>query len=296
MAKKYFYEHGLPFSTKLASNIDNLMLRIKNKKASLLVIDGGVGEGKTTLGIHVSDYAMGGYKKVAENKWEKTKIETDFKKQYAMGGDQFQEKLQICYETKTITVIYDEAGDFNRRGALTQFNQRLNRIFETYRAFKILVIIILPSFNVLENSLFDLKVPRLLINCYGRNNKQGNFRAYSLYRMHYIKHKMTKLVVKEYAYSQVVPNFRGHYLDVEAYRSAELDKISTAGKLNIVSENVLKSRGLISLKEMGSKLCRSERWVRANLTKLKIKHQTTHKRRNYYDITALEFLRQELGR
>ena len=34
-------------------------------------------------------------------------------------------------------IVYDEAGDFNRRGALTKSNAQLNRAFEACRAFKI---------------------------------------------------------------------------------------------------------------------------------------------------------------
>jgi hypothetical protein len=295
--KRFFYDHGLPFSTKVAENIDSLLLRIKKKKASMIIIDGGVGEGKTTLGVHIADYVQGKYIKDAKGKlrWKNTGKDISFKTQYAIGGDQFQEKLQISYEKKLAVVIYDEAGDFNTRGALTAFNQRLNRIFQTYRAFKILVIIILPNFKVLDNNLFDLKVPRLLFNCYNRDEYQGNFRAYSLYRMHYVRAKMEKLVVKEYGYSQIAPNFRGHYLDLEPKRSKEMDELSTKGKLDIVSDNVLQSKGLISKKNMASKLCRTERWITAKLNKLKIKPQTTHKKRNYYDAAALEFLRNELS-
>ena len=295
--QRYFYDHGLPFSTKVAENIDSLILRIKKKKASMVVIDGGVGEGKTTFGVHIADYVQGKYIRQAKKElgWTNTQNDINFKNQYAIGGDQFQEKLQISYELKLAVAIYDEAGDFSTRGALTAFNKRLNRIFQTYRAFKILVIIILPNFNVLENNLFDLKIPRLLFNCHNRDDYQGNFRAYSLYRMHYLKDKMRKLVIKEFAYTQVTPNFRGHYLDLEPNRSKELDEISTKGKLEIVSENVLESKGLISKKTIASKLCRTERWVTAKLNKLKIKSQMTHKKRNYYDASALEFLRNELA-
>ena len=50
------YKHGLPFSEKLAENVKDLIARIDLNKASLIVIDGGVGEGKTTLAVHIADY------------------------------------------------------------------------------------------------------------------------------------------------------------------------------------------------------------------------------------------------
>ena len=50
---KWLYKHGLPFSEKLKQNIDELIQRVKNNKASLIIIDGGVGEGKTLSLIHI---------------------------------------------------------------------------------------------------------------------------------------------------------------------------------------------------------------------------------------------------
>ena len=276
------YKHGLPFSQSLEPNLDDLIDRINKKKASLVVIDGGVGEGKTTLAIEVADNVQGRH--------------ISFKNQYAMGGLAFQEKLEICHALKLKVVIYDEAGDFSKRGSLTAFNKRLNRIFDTYRAYEILIIIILPCFNVLDNHLFDLKIPRLLLNCYGRTQKYGNYRAFSLYGMHYIKFRMKnpKLVIKEWAYNQVNPNFRGHYLDVSVKRSIQLDKISQEGKKAILSENILESKGLIPIKTIMSKLNRSNAWCRDKLKKSKLKHVRVYKKRKYYESSVIEVLREEL--
>lgn len=276
------YSHGLPFDKTLAVSIDALRDRIERKKSAMIIIDGGLGEGKTTLAVHIADYY--------------NNREISFKDQYSMGGDKFQEQLYICHEKGLPVIIYDESGDFSKRGALTKFNQRLNRVFETFRAFKILVILVLPNFNVLENQLLENKVPRMLINCHSRNRRQGNYRVYSLYRMHYIKHKMTKLVVKEYAYTQVTPNFRGHYLDLDPERSQELDRIGSQGKLEIITENVLEAKGLISIQGLCKRLQRSDIWIRGKLKKLKIKEQVIHKRRKYYDALVLDFLRNELQR
>ena len=47
----------LPFSEVLAWNLDTLDDRIfRMNKAALIVLDGGVGEGKTTLAVHCVDY------------------------------------------------------------------------------------------------------------------------------------------------------------------------------------------------------------------------------------------------
>ena len=45
--KRILYNYGLPFSKDLARNLDEQKERVKGRKASLIIIDGGIGEGKT---------------------------------------------------------------------------------------------------------------------------------------------------------------------------------------------------------------------------------------------------------
>lgn len=276
------YKDGLPFSKKLGENLDPIMARIDKKKASLLLIDGGLGEGKSTLAIECADYVA---RKLI-----------DLKINYSMGGDQFQENLEICYNKAEVVVIYDEAGDFARRGALTTFNRRLVRIFETYRAFKIMVILALPNFAILDERLFELKIPRLLIHCYGRTENQGNFKCYSLYRMQYIKDRMKKLIIKEFSYGMVQPNFYGHFLDLSPERSRALDEISIKGKEKIVTANILESSGLINIVGLMRKLHRSRAWVSNKIRALKLKEARIYKKSKYYDGGVLDILREEMVR
>ena len=270
----------MPFSDPLMRDIQSLKNRIKGKKASMLVIDGGVGEGKTTFAVEVADAYQGS--------------PIDLRKQYAMGGDDFQEKLVMCYDSELIVLIYDEAGDFNSRGALTAFNRMLNRVFDTFRAFEILVILVLPSFHVLDSPLFDKRIPRMLIHCHSRTSKAGNFSGYSLYRMYYLRHKIKKYIVPTYAYSGTSPNYRGHFLDLSHSRSEGLAKISIEGKKQIVNENILKNRGLLSYKDLSRKLSMSVIWIKRRVAKLKIKENMKYKRNKFFDVQALERLRNEI--
>jgi hypothetical protein len=282
--KHYLYSYGKPFGMVAVKSIALIKERIIKNKAGIIIVDGGVGEGKTTLATHLADEFQGS--------------PIDFKKQYAFGGEQFQEKLQICYDSKLEVIIYDEAGDFSRRGALTEFNKRLVRVFETFRAFRIMVIVVLPNFTVLESSLFDLKIPRALFNCHNRTDFSGNFRAYSLYRMLWVRAKMQekKMVIKQMAYSSVTPNFRGHFLDLPPDRSAELNKLCMEGKLNSLSDNILKSKGLVSFDYLMNKLNRSKVWLNAQLRKLRLKEKVVYKRKRYFEAGILETLRGQLQR
>ena len=278
--KIYRYDNGLPFNTLLAKNLDSLKERIRIGKASMVIVDGGLGEGKTTMAVHVADYFQG--------------KPIDVKEQYGMGGLSFQEKLEICYIKKHPVVIYDEAGDFNKRGALTYFNKQLSRIFETYRAFKILVVLVIPNMGLLDSTLFYNKIPQLLINCYNRLENYGNYRAYSLYRMYYIMEYMSRAVVKQKAYGKVRSNFKGQFLDLTPKRSKLLENLSKEGKKEIVTKATLSAQGFVNIKYIATKLNRGIEWVRLKINERGIQPVKKVKKAFYYDKEVLQILSEDL--
>lgn len=284
MTKRYLYENGLPFSDILRFNLIDLDKRVSEKFASLLIFDGGVGKGKTTLASHSADFinSLHGLPPIK------------FKEQLATGGGDFLKKLRICYDKKLPCIIYSEAGDFNRRGALTRFNALLTRTFETFRAFRIVVILDLPNFNVLDKGLFDSNVPRLLIHIDDRTAKSGNFRGYSLYRMFYLRARMEKLTVKAFAYELVRPNFYGHFLNYPPQREKELDAFTIKGKLKILRSSEIEADGLFNYNKLSTKLNRSNEWVRKAVRLLKIKHKRIIDRAKYFDEQALNTLSEYL--
>ena len=281
---KHLYEHGLPFSEKLAENLKDLVDRIRFNKASMIIVDGGVGEGKTTLMVEMADHINSLYD------FPDISLELKNHPQLALGGADFLKQLRLCYEKKLVVIIYDEAGDFNRRGALTRFNAMLNRTFETFRGFKILVILGLPSFSVLDSDIMNKQIPRLLLHVSQRTEESGHFKGYSLYRMMYIKDKMKKLVVKPFAYDLVEPNFYGHFLDLDPVRANQLDKISTKGKMDVLKKAEVQIEGLMNYSEMAKKLGRSVVWARMVVSKLRIKPTRLISRVRYFDETIVNRL------
>ena len=276
----FFYKNGLPFQNTLDRNLDALRERIEMNKASLMVISGPVGEGKTTLAVHCAEYYQRG--------------KLDFKKQIAFGGEQFQEKLQMCIDDKIGVLIYDEAGDFNSRGSLTSFNQQINRVFETFRTFRIFIILCLPMFSVLDSALFDKAIPRLLLYCHGRGMRYGSYKGYSLSRMYYLKDRMKRITVPPQAFGQVSPNFYGNFLDLEPARSRSLDEISTSEKSEILNENILSNRGLLDYKALSKTLNMSMEWVKLNVRKLKLEHNFIFKKRKYFDPSVIPKLKEAM--
>jgi len=288
----FVYDHGLPFRELLAKNIDDLMERIRKKKASLLIVDGGVGEGKTTLGVHLADYVNIRYG---------TGKPVDFRgAQMAMGGKEFGEKLIQCHDEKLLVILYDEAGDFDKKTTLSNFNRRLMRIFEMYRGFKILVILALPRFYKLENELFDLGIPRMLVHCEDRTEGQGNFRVFDLEQMYYIKHHAMKIIVKPKCYDFGMSNFQGHFLDLPPERSRDLDAVSVASKRRETKKTVFDVKGRFSVELIAKHFGMSIRWVRLKLKEVEdVGDVVTFERKKWYRKEILqqieELERNQLG-
>lgn len=278
----HLYSYGKPFSQIVCKVMNSVRDRIEMKKAAIVVIDGGLGSGKTTLAIHLAEEYQG------------TPINLEH--QYAFGGDQFIEKLNICNELGYKVVIYDEAGDFSRRNALSEFNRKINMVFDTFRVFSIMVIVVLPIFSVLDKHLFDLQVPRLLFNCHARKKYQGNFRAYSLDKMNHLRFKMRdrKFISENIAYSLVTPNFRGHFLDLTPEKSKELEGITLEGKTGILTDNILKSKGLVSKEFFMKRLGKTKQTVERYMREEGVKPEVIYKNKAYYHKELLEFLSEKV--
>jgi hypothetical protein len=296
--KRFYYDTGLPFSLSLKIDLDDLKQRtLIENKASMLIIDGLIGLGKTTLASHCADYLNGGYEQVTKRKFKVIKEKLiDLQKQLALGGNDFAKKLRICHEEGFVVLIYDEAGDFNSRGALTKFNAMVNRVFEVFRAFKVIVILCLPSFTSLDKSLITKGVPRLLIHITDRNQDYGDYKVYSLWHIHYLLDKMKKLVVKTDSFRLTQPVKRGHFLDLPNERAKELDEISTKSKLETLEDVEIKIDGLFCYNDLAKRLGRSISWISKAMNKLHIPAKKVWKNRKYFDDNALEVLSEEIDK
>lgn len=273
------YDNGFPFDDTLKANIDDQIERVKNNRASLIIFDGPVGIGKTTAAVIVADYIN--YKRGLQD------ISLDIKDhpQMALGGEQFGRNLRVCFEKNLPTIVYDESGDFSKRGSISAFNQQVNRIFETYRGFKIIVMLCLPKFYTLDNQIFDNEIPRMLINIKERSKSYVDFRAYGLNEMNWIRYYIEKRpkAVRNKCYGYVEPNFRGHMLNLDDARAKQLDKLSTLGKISLLEDIEISMAGLISYYEIAKKVRKSPIWVKLTLKKLGITPKSFIHRKAYFD-------------
>jgi hypothetical protein len=286
-----WYESGLPFDVKLAENLDLVLARVRSKKASMIIIDGLMGEGKTTEAVHVADYLNGAYEKIGVKQWKFNPAKAiDLETQYSMGGNKFLENIQIGMEKQLSVSLYDEGGDFNKRGSLTAFNQQLNRLFDTYRAFAIVPIICLPNAGVIDRELFLKGVPRMMIHCENRTATYGRYRAYSLWRYMFVLQKMQKSTVPQQAYVRTFPNFYGQFKDLPEERRALLEKIGKEGKKEILTNNVLKSRGLVSVRDMSRRLNLSTQHTNKLIRETGVKAEMEYKKIRYFHTSAIDTL------
>jgi len=293
-ATKTIYKHGLPFDATLKENLDEqLNLRIKAKFPSLLIIDGQQGEGKTTLLTHIIDYIN------SIHGLPECDLSIKHHPQLAMGSTEFFKSFNICRSKNLPIIGYDEAGDFSKRGSISRLNALLNRVFETFRSSKIIVILSLPNFNILDSHLFDLGVPRGLLHCHGRMDTitYGNYSGYSLYGMNWIRYWFDKFSkpLRHQCYSKTFPNFRGHFKNLPTDRANKLSSLSDFGKKNQVVRAEIESAGLISYTAISAKLDRSIIWCKKKIAELKIKPVRKIGRKNYFSSETLDRMASHLA-
>lgn len=270
MDYEHLYQNGLPFNKELKENLDQqLAQRINNNFPSLLLIDGGQGQGKTTLMVHIIDYIN------KKHGFPECRLGIKDHPQISLGGKEFIKNFNICRKEGLPILGYDEAGDFSRRGSISRFNAMLNRRFETFRSSNIIIVLALPNFNILDNHLFDLQVPRGLLHLQDRQRtiKYGNYYAYSLYAMNWIRHWFEKLpkAIRHQCYSKTTSNFKGQFKNLPPEREKKLGNLSDYGKTKESMEAEIRLEGLMTYKDLALKVNRSIKWCRKFVYDNKVK-------------------------
>jgi len=269
---------GTPFSNEVIT--DNLKIineRVTKKNlASVILIDGGLGKGKTTTAVQMASFIQGS--------------PIDFNKQLALGGGELMDKLIICQKEKLPVLVYDEASDFNRRGALTKFNAEVNRVFDVCRAFKVVILVVLPCVVVLDKDLFNKGIVRAVIHVADKSKNFNLCWVYSAYRACYLVRDLKdskKNPVLGKAYLKTHFNFDFRTYDLIKDRSKELEKFSTASKLKVLRNSTVRLQGLINMDQIAEQLGMSKGWVSLTIRNHKVACKSVHHRVKYFDSAAL---------
>lgn len=231
------YKNGLLFTDGLKKNIEGAYRKIHIEGFhSLITISGTMGKGKTTLAVLIADY----YNKICGLG------NIDLNKQLAFGSEDFVKKLEICHKENLKVLIYDEAGDFDKRQSMTKQNQNLNMVFNTFRQYKIFIIMCTPSIEVYDERLFKNAVVRWGIHIKKRTPIYASYSLYHVKPLSYTRYYMRTVGAKFPAgvYNFIQTFCHGHFLNLEPKRAEELARISMIGKEKLLSEMMEKDKKL----------------------------------------------------
>lgn len=265
--------------------IDEQIKRLDVNKPSVLVIDGMHGAGKTCLASHIAQYVESQYK-----------AQFDYKNQVGKGMEKFLEKLNYVKKNNLHVVIYDEAEDFERRGAMSKFNRLLNRVFSVLRATQIMVIVVLGMVDKLEKEPLKKGLVRALINVHDRGARTADVRIYDggniFYLLNQIMLMEKKGVHPAQAYRKTMPLFRTRVLKPDEADAKAWDMIDLREKGDILDTASLRTKGLMDIKELSRESGYAVMTLRAMFSKLK-PDVVKIGRKNYYYKSILERISQQ---
>jgi hypothetical protein len=275
------YANGTAFDQLelLDRNIKNCLIRLKDRQPIVIIIDGGQSTGKTTLSISLADrfnYLIG---------QPEVALEQKDNVQYAFGGEQLIKKLPLCQDQNKVIIVYDESGDYNRKGALSRFNKTMDRAMDMVRIFQVAIIIVCHDFTKLPREIIDKKIATMLIHCTQRTpgKPYATAKVYDYTGMCWIQHYKKQEVVPEQSYIKVYPNFYFRFKDLHPTRSNQLHELGGTKKIELFKQTEVKMAGLITFKEIGYKIGMSEAWVKSQVRRLKIKEESIYKKRKYFN-------------
>lgn len=204
-----------------------------------------------------------------------------------MGANEFVTKFNKCREQGYHAILYDEAGDFAKRGALSMVNKMIIRRFETIRSSKIMVFMSLPLFYSLDAALFDYSIVQGLVHTYGKKQtlNYGNYKTYDAVGVDWLNYWIYEKLKKPERYKAfniVLPNFMGHFKDLSPKRAEQLEILSNKAKDRESFKALIKAEGLVSIPGLSDKFGKSVNSIRQILLKLKIKPTRRIKHANYY--------------
>lgn len=279
-------ENNTPFNVpeKIYNFLKGALINIHDNIPAVITIDGGQGSGKTTLAIELADAINHLTGKTEVNLKEKENV------QYGVGAEQFLKKLPESSAQQYLINIYDEGGDYSRKGALSRFNKAMDQAMATVRVYKSIIIIVCHDFSKLPREMFDKQIVTVLIHCKQRSPESGYSTAevYDYNNLCYVLYNKKQTIVPEYAYKGA--NFHFRFKDITPTRSKQLTILGATKKKELWEGTQIKMQGFLTYKDLATKIGKSIPTIKRLLRELKIKPETTHKKKNYYNPNILDTL------
>ena len=284
------YDNGTPFSIpeKIYGFIEGALLNVKSNIPAVIVIDGGQGSGKTTLAVQLGDIANHLIGKPLIDLTEKDNV------QYGLGATQFLEKLPKSSSAGYKLNIYDEGGDYSRKGALSRFNKSLDQAMATVREFGSVIIIVVHDVARLPSEMFTKQIVTCLIHCKQRSpgSSFSTAEVYSYINLCYVLDNKKKVVVPEWAYKGCDFHFR--FKDLSPERSKQLSILCSGKKRELWADTNIKTKGYMSYQDIANTLGRKDITIRKLISDMKIKPETVFKKKNYYSPMVVTTIKARL--
>lgn len=290
MDTNYLYSNGYPWHRDDFTDClkEQKTKRININMASVILIDGGQGQGKTTLAIHIMDYFNGLARLPLVDLSRKGNV------QLAQGGSDFISKFNKCKRLGLPVVAYDEAGDYSKASTLSYFNYQISKVFQKIRSAEVIILLMLPNFNILDNRLFDDEIIRGAIHCCDRQVTitHGNFKVYSIDQLGWVRYWYNKLPTarRHTCYGMQTPLFQCRFKNLPPARARQLEILTNLGKERERQMAEIGMRGLLSKNDLARELSKSIAWVNKMVLSKNIKPAEKFGTKNYYDKMALHKL------
>ncbi len=211
----YGFSISYHMDARLRYNLENKIKgSLKRKDRDyVLVIDGTEGGGKSTLAFQIG--------KFVDPTLNLARI--------CFNGEQF--KKAILGAKKNQCVIFDEAiTGLGSRDSLSKINRMLVSLMMQMRQKNLFVIVILPTFYLLDSYVAIFRASSL-IHVFESKTNRGYFKVYnkSKKKWLYLKNKKT------YNYSNVYTKFRGRFYGKFVLGDANVEKAYRKAKENALS-------------------------------------------------------------
>ena len=214
----------------LKADIAIAIKAVKKGEAVIFIIDGYLGSGKTSTASVIA-----------------TEIQPSFepKKQIGRGAEQFQKAWEYTESIKAgrgvKVCIFDEAQDVDKASHASKRNRAVRMFLDTFRDAKTILILCLPHFSRLENSIYTTGAVRALFHIDEQHKTFLSGRAFEpdnidkmldfLHRNRNDPNQSKKKVYKD--------NWRNYYftiLKTETKRQTMIDRASNRGKKRLRSK------------------------------------------------------------
>jgi len=260
-----------------------------NASLPIIFIDGMQLSGKTTLAVQGVDYVNSKKGKGLMDLSQSDNI------QYAMGGEQFLRKLPQASMQGYRIMVYDESGDYSRKGAMTRFNKTMDNAIDVMRVHKCIIIFICHYFpKQVPSEMMDKGLVSCLIHCVSRKPNQAytDVKVYDKESCAYMVNHWIKFVKVPGHIYRLTPNFTFRFNDIEEHRSKLLATLGKAKKKELWDMSEIRLNGLVTQQEIASQLQVSLSWVRKKIKELEEEAEKTYKNKKYYTQRLMESLRR----